>query len=269
MTSGCVIIDSSPTQITETPHGFPSIQMDPQDVTCGGELGAGGRDNKWRQEFITTLCSVMPVEHGAPLILAKVGVDVFFEEPKKGEFVAGFFSTFIPFLPLKQSSRDATCVVTYSLRDASGAELMSSSLKRNIGGLYKGWAVTRLASLTELQREQRLFAAHDAARMVASDLFSKVSAGEIRSARTRTRGGPVSGSSAVSEAEKPAVRQPTVITPLANQVQSAVPSGSPSTPMTKCDDIVIQLYRLRELKDSGSLSQQEYESRRKALIDKQ
>ena len=49
---------------------------------------------------------------------------------------------------------------------------------------------------------------------------------------------------------------------------SAGTSGAKTTAIVNSDDIVIQLNRLKELRDSGSLTQQEYESRRKAIIDK-
>ena len=37
--------------------------------------------------------------------------------------------------------------------------------------------------------------------------------------------------------------------------------------MTNCDAIVVELNKLRELKDTGALSQQAFETRRKALLD--
>lgn len=46
-------------------------------------------------------------------------------------------------------------------------------------------------------------------------------------------------------------------------------AANKATPLAQFDDFVIQLNKLRELKDAGALTQQEYDARRKALIDKQ
>ena len=49
---------------------------------------------------------------------------------------------------------------------------------------------------------------------------------------------------------------------------SGITPESNSLAKQKCDDIVIQLNKLRALKDAGTLSQQEYVARRKALLEK-
>ena len=275
MTSGCATIISSPTQVTEKSQGFPSIRMDSQEMQCSGGIGnyIQRTDNgdllNFQQLFIKNLSRLIPVEQGAPLTLANLKIEIIYDRPSVGEIITGFFSTIVPFLPLKTFNRTTTCVASYTIRDSSGFEVMSSSVGESVKGSYWGWSITRLASVSKLQKNSVSLLAKDAGRMVASDLFSKAATGQLRMTghrAIRVDVPVINKREQLQERISAAVKEDVN---LAVPVQAAVPSESPESSMGRSDDVVIRLKRLREARDAGLLTQEEYETRRKAVIDSQ
>jgi hypothetical protein len=288
VTAGCAHIRSSPTRCDGKLEGDSPIGVELREVKFMGELlVARGNGQFFQDQFMRHFSQLMPIEEGAALTLENVTIDLQFEEPQGNDVAIQILSTvFVP-LCFKGRVRDATSTVTYSLRDGSNSEVVSALLRRDISGSYRGWSFFRRVSAARLENQERVFAAQDAARMVAADLYSKAGARQIQKMTAdpsktmpshskgwepQSRGGslPTPIKSDVSNPEIAPYRSPQSARGITVEGGQAVPqdtdrkAGNPRLPDR--EDISGRLRKLKELRDSGDITDEEYQSGRKAVL---